>query len=401
MSKVLGGDHKEALATLSSKTTLQFDYLDTILRPDSAGEAGSGEGAESEVGPGAGVGSGALAGQRGVLHTLQVQLDEGLRSLHMRLLIRFRPYEVYPFLATHQRYSLDDTLALCQQRGVVDATAYLLERKGDITGALALALRTLTSRLSKLRNSLHSVNLWELTSGGTTPGAGAGAGAGARGTRLVAIPPPQKNGGSGGSGGSRLRVGSRAWTEWAGRVVLEGVEEGREASRSLAVAIEMCQRASPPAGVWNARGISKGGSSPQGLGAGKEVVAYGLTLFSCPPLIHLFFFLPSCMLWVKVSSWNSRLKLEVGARGQMRLIGASRLGGAFKAWWCILRVFVDKVAQGTTLTLIVFSWCTLYLTMCTQGFFLLPFCFLTLLKYRVHRDSVACHTGMILGLGLG
>ncbi|CAN0526887.1 unnamed protein product, partial [Ectocarpus sp. 8 AP-2014] len=93
---------------------------------------------------------------------LAAGLDDGDRSLHVRLLVRFRPYEVYPFLSSSTGYSLDDTLALCQERGVADATAYLLERKGDVPGALALALRTLSARLASLRTALQTASLREL-----------------------------------------------------------------------------------------------------------------------------------------------------------------------------------------------------------------------------------------------
>ncbi|CAM9760498.1 unnamed protein product, partial [Pylaiella littoralis] len=47
------------------------------------------------------------------------------------------------------------------------------------------------------------------------------------------------------AGGAGPRAGTAAWARWASKVALEGLQEGREASRSLMVAIEMCQRASP------------------------------------------------------------------------------------------------------------------------------------------------------------
>ncbi|CAN0540196.1 unnamed protein product, partial [Ectocarpus sp. 12 AP-2014] len=187
VGEAFGGDHKAALAALSATTTLQFDYLDALLRPPSEQQQGvsSSPSPPGSGGPDIARGrSGWGGGQQGVRHHhrgddrvgvggvrgpgsrpssgLAAGLDDGDRSLHVRLLVRFRPYEVYPFLSSSTGYSLDDTLALCQERGVADATAYLLERKGDVPGALALALRTLSARLASLRTALQTASLREL-----------------------------------------------------------------------------------------------------------------------------------------------------------------------------------------------------------------------------------------------
>ncbi|CAM9876731.1 unnamed protein product, partial [Phaeothamnion confervicola] len=61
---------------------------------------------------------------------------------------------VYPYLSTHDNYSLDECLSLCQAAGITDATAYLLERGGDVGGALRLTLRTLRERLVALKVSI-------------------------------------------------------------------------------------------------------------------------------------------------------------------------------------------------------------------------------------------------------
>lgn len=135
-------------------------------------------------------------------------------------------------------YSLDDTLALCQERGVADATAYLLERKGDVTGALSLALRTLSSRLSSLRSALQSANLRDIAAEmafvspsspskrtaveawSTTP----------QSSGWGHVPWSAGGGIAGGSAGSTLggagpRAGTAAWARWASKVALEGLQE--------------------------------------------------------------------------------------------------------------------------------------------------------------------------------
>lgn len=122
---------------------------------------------------------------------------------------------------------MDDTLALCQERGVADATAYLLERKGDVTGALALALRTLSSRLSSLRTALQEASLHDVATemAFSTPGSGMNDGS---------LATPKGSSPSGGAmgwgsgvigGGGGPRAGTAAWARWASKVALEGLQE--------------------------------------------------------------------------------------------------------------------------------------------------------------------------------
>eukprot|EP00903_Cladosiphon_okamuranus_P007783 g7532.t1 len=257
------GDHKAALKALAATITLQFEYLDALLRPSQHQERQQQQQQQRDQRRG-GAGSSLLGSQQGgggggrssssstssgsrPVSALAAGLDDGDRSLHVRLLVRFRPYEVYPFLSSSTGYSLDDTLALCQERGVADATAYLLERKGDVPGALALALRTLSARLAALRTALQGASLRDLAAemaGGWSWGRG--------------------------GGGVGPRAGTAAWARWASKVALEGLQEGREAARSLMVAIEMCQRASP-----NAAGAPVGPTSQRATGARHRSVAGG------------------------------------------------------------------------------------------------------------------------------
>lgn len=139
------------------------------------------------------------------------------------------------------RYSLDDTLTLCQERNVADATAYLLERKGDVTGALSLALRTLSSRLASLREALQVASLRDVAAemAFMAPGSPSkhphGVGSG------ESLPLPKgssySGGGSGtggyggsvaGGGGTAPRAGTAAWARWASKVALEGLQEVSE-----------------------------------------------------------------------------------------------------------------------------------------------------------------------------
>ncbi|KAL7538868.1 hypothetical protein ACHAXR_009417, partial [Thalassiosira sp. AJA248-18] len=78
---------------------------------------------------------------------------------YLLLMTKFQPDIVYRYLSTNRNYRLDDALKLCQERKITDASAYLLERLGDVSGALKLMLETLDTRMITLKNILdHSVS---------------------------------------------------------------------------------------------------------------------------------------------------------------------------------------------------------------------------------------------------
>jgi vacuolar protein sorting-associated protein 8 len=67
-----------------------------------------------------------------------VLLSADNQETYIRLLCRYGVTEVMPFLLTHDDYRLDAALSLCRRHAITDATAYLLERTGDVAAALAL-----------------------------------------------------------------------------------------------------------------------------------------------------------------------------------------------------------------------------------------------------------------------
>lgn len=90
-----------------------------------------------------------------------LQLKSNLTKEHhhsyLELLIKFRPDQVYQYLQTHQNnYRLDEALKQCQDCEIADASAYLLERLGDISGSLKLMLESLDERLRNFKLALQS-----------------------------------------------------------------------------------------------------------------------------------------------------------------------------------------------------------------------------------------------------
>ena len=65
--------------------------------------------------------------------------------LYIKLLARYNPENVHFYLVSHDNYPLDSCLKICQDAKLTDATIYLLERTGDVSGALNLQLKELES----------------------------------------------------------------------------------------------------------------------------------------------------------------------------------------------------------------------------------------------------------------
>eukprot|EP00898_Chlorokybus_atmophyticus_P008146 jgi/Chlat1/8332/Chrsp8S08103 len=81
------------------------------------------------------------------------QMTDALNELYLQRLCEFDPAQVRPFLISCNGYRLDRCLELCQQHGVVDASAYLLEQMGDVTGSLALLLRSLEHQIAAVEKA--------------------------------------------------------------------------------------------------------------------------------------------------------------------------------------------------------------------------------------------------------
>lgn len=124
---------------------------------------------------------------------------------------------------------------------MADATAYLLERKGDVPGALALALRTLSARLASLRTALQAASLRDVAAemAFMVPGSPSKRPLTGEGDRPVLSKSMSGSGlggfggGAGGGNGGAPRAGTAAWARWASKVALEGLQEVRVASTSL------------------------------------------------------------------------------------------------------------------------------------------------------------------------
>ncbi|XP_030012334.1 vacuolar protein sorting-associated protein 8 homolog isoform X2 [Sphaeramia orbicularis] len=92
-----------------------------------------------------------LLGPRESPH-LQTILSEDLdlHDLLLDLLCRFAPQKLLTFLQTSQHYRLEEAVQITEKYHHSEATAFLLEKKGDVHGAFTVLLETLTEKLSLL-----------------------------------------------------------------------------------------------------------------------------------------------------------------------------------------------------------------------------------------------------------
>ncbi|XP_062867008.1 vacuolar protein sorting-associated protein 8 homolog isoform X2 [Trichomycterus rosablanca] len=79
-----------------------------------------------------------------------LSLGPELHEQLVGLMCLFSPRQVTPFLQTSQNYRLEETVQITKQHELHEATAYLLEKKGDVQGAFQVLLQTLKAKLHTL-----------------------------------------------------------------------------------------------------------------------------------------------------------------------------------------------------------------------------------------------------------
>ena len=78
-------------------------------------------------------------------------LSPKLHEKYFTLMCKYSPESVLDYLqASDSLVSLEQCLSLCKSHNLTDATVYLLERTGDLSGALDLILHDLEANLSDL-----------------------------------------------------------------------------------------------------------------------------------------------------------------------------------------------------------------------------------------------------------
>ncbi|XP_019090556.1 PREDICTED: vacuolar protein sorting-associated protein 8 homolog isoform X3 [Camelina sativa] len=83
-----------------------------------------------------------------------VNVTDDMIELYLELLCKYEPKSVLRFLETFDSYRVEHCLRLCQEYGIVDAAAFLLERVGDAASALSLTLSGLNEKYVELENAV-------------------------------------------------------------------------------------------------------------------------------------------------------------------------------------------------------------------------------------------------------
>lgn len=102
-----------------------------------------------------------------LLQQSPVHVTDDMAELYLELLCQYEPKSVLKFLETFDNYRLEHCLCLCQEYGVIDATAFLLERVGDVGSALGLLMTGLEEKFDLLVTAVQSMFSQICASGST------------------------------------------------------------------------------------------------------------------------------------------------------------------------------------------------------------------------------------------
>lgn len=122
--KSFSRDYEQILKELEQYPQVQFFYLKSIMNRDTS--------------------SGELLQNSGISITPQIQ------ERYIKLMCEYSRETVYSYLQSEQNYPLDACLKLVQQAKIYDATAYLLERTGDVIGALKSTLEIVNKQIEEI-----------------------------------------------------------------------------------------------------------------------------------------------------------------------------------------------------------------------------------------------------------
>lgn len=139
---------------------------------------------------------------------LRIADDPAVQERFVRLSCEYEPDGVFPYLESHDSYKVEACLKLCKDFNITDAEAYLLERTGDVTGALTLILQSLEQKLKILKPALRGYNAATSSASDVLGGA----------------------------------ASSSLGRHQQNDSIIESVPEGRDAMQTLEVALAMCQR---------------------------------------------------------------------------------------------------------------------------------------------------------------
>nr|CAG4715784.1 unnamed protein product [Naegleria fowleri] len=120
-------EHEKVISSLNKYPKLQFLYLKNIIGVENTSDS-----------------------MHELLKRKGLTLDRNVHLKYFQLLCEFEPQSVYTYVASQRDYPIDECLKFCRQHNIIDATSYLLERGGDVVGAVKLYLEKVDEKMRSL-----------------------------------------------------------------------------------------------------------------------------------------------------------------------------------------------------------------------------------------------------------
>ena len=98
-----------------------------------------------------------------LIHYEGIQVDDATFEKFLSLFCRFEPEGVSSFLRNRDAFRLTTCLEICQNNGCRDAEAFLLERTGDVEGAVDIIIGDIRGKLHELTLSIRNTMIEDLT----------------------------------------------------------------------------------------------------------------------------------------------------------------------------------------------------------------------------------------------
>jgi hypothetical protein len=153
--RYLNAEHRSVLETLHGSKPRLFAYLRGLLEPSNIPVADRAPPMDGDYTLGS---HSKMENENGRLIGASAITDPEIHEQYVELLCHYDPSGVYDYLERHQdnSYRLEKVLKLCENAGVVDAVVWIMERSGNVGGALSKVLEIVQERIDMLGGLVKS-----------------------------------------------------------------------------------------------------------------------------------------------------------------------------------------------------------------------------------------------------
>ncbi|KAF9105660.1 Vacuolar protein sorting-associated protein 8 [Mortierella sp. GBA35] len=153
--RYLNAEHRSVLETLHGSKPRLFAYLRGLLEPSNVPAADCAPPMDGDYTLGS---HSKLENDSGRLIGASAITDPEIHEHYVELLCQYDPSGVYDYLERHQdnSYRLEKVQKLCENAGVVDAVVWIMERSGNVGGALSKVLEIVQERIDMLAGLVKS-----------------------------------------------------------------------------------------------------------------------------------------------------------------------------------------------------------------------------------------------------